>query len=335
MVKKNLDYVNKSIMQKKIKNADHKIICIDGGGTKTKGVLFIGNKISAEYQVGTTRLGAVGQGEACTRTLNVMVELCKRANIKISEIDIFVVGIAGVWLDIEKSRSINLIKTLAKSEGYSINDLIVTSDVEIAFEGAFDNESGIVTIVGTGSIGLARCKNNNMVRCGGWGIELDDEGSGAWVGREGLTAVMRAIDGRGDQTSLIDKLKENIVGFNIENPRSIVKAFNDKVFEYQTITPWVMECAKKKDAICNDIMKRAASHLTQLPKTLLKNFNENEYPVKLALMGGIIDNNTLLSEMLIKELNKVKNLNIITPRGNSIDGARNIGLKVIKEIYNN
>ena len=333
MTDKKSNIKNKNTANTNLKNSEHKIICIDGGGTKTNGALFIGDEIVSEYKVGTTRLGAVGQGESCTRTLNVMLELCKRAGITIQDIDICVIGIAGVWLDIEKTRSINLIKTLAKSEGFTINDLIVTSDVEIAFEGAFGDEPGIVTIVGTGSIGLAKCKNGNIVRCGGWGIELDDEGSGAWVGREGLTAVMRDIDGRGEHTMLTEKLRESIVGFNIEEPRSIVKAFNDKVFEYQTITPWVMECAMQKDLVCNDLMEKAAKHLVQLPMTLMKNFDDKN--VNLALMGGIIDNDTLLSQMLHKELKKIKGLKVVKPKGNSIDGARNIGLKVIKEIYKN
>lgn len=309
---------------------DYTMICIDGGGTKTHGVLFVGDEIKAEYRAGTTRIGAVGVGESCERTLNVILELCKNAEISTSEVDVFVVGLAGVWLESEKRRSLNLIKTLARSQGYTINDLIVTSDVEIAFEGAFGGSEGIVTIVGTGSIALARFGKNKFARCGGWGIELDDEGSGAWVGREGLTAVMRAIDGRGKYTILIDKLQEIIPTFTIEEPRTIVKAFNEKSFEYQSITPIVMECAVEKDAVCMDIMERAAKHLTELPLALLKNFPKNK-KIKLALMGGIIDNDTLLAKMLYKEISNYSEIEIIKSKGNAIEGAKNIGLRSIEE----
>ena len=191
---------------------DYKIICIDGGGTKTRGVLFSGNDMVAELKFGTTRIGAITFGNACERILNMITELCKKADINtITEIDVIVVGLAGVWLEIEKKRAMHLIKTLASTSNNKINDLIVTSDAEIAMEGALNGSNGIITIVGTGSIGLAKYSDNQpIVRCGGWGIELDDEGSGAWVGREGITAVVRSLDGRGKKTSLTNILKDEI-----------------------------------------------------------------------------------------------------------------------------
>ena len=61
-----------------------------------------------------------------------------------------------------------LLKTLANTAGYTLNDLIVTSDAEIALKGAFNDNRGIITIVGTGSIGLAKIDStNHLERCGG------------------------------------------------------------------------------------------------------------------------------------------------------------------------
>src|SRR5690606_4202678 len=123
--------VTKKSVQKKepFLEDEYTILRIDGGGTKTHGVLYVGKEIKAELKSGTTRVGAVGVGESCERTLNVILELCNKAGISTSEVDIFVVGIAGVWLESEKRRSLNLIKTLARGQGYVINDLFVTSDV--------------------------------------------------------------------------------------------------------------------------------------------------------------------------------------------------------------
>lgn len=312
---------------------DYTIICIDGGGTKTNGVLFVGNEIRSQLKSGTTRIGAVGFGEACERTLNMIVELCKQVEITTSEVDVIVVGLAGVWLENEKKRALYLIKTLANTTGHSINDLIVTSDAEIALDGAFKGGNGIITIVGTGSIGLAKYGNEPFARCGGWGIELDDEGSGAWVGREGLTAVVRSLDGRGKNTMLTDKLVELIPRFDKKEPRTIVGAYNDKLFEYQSITPLVMECASQNDEICLNIMERAAKHLTELPISLLQHFKTKK--VNVALMGGIIDNDTLLSKMLKKELAKIERIKLVEPIGDAIIGAKNIGIKVIEELQQN
>jgi N-acetylglucosamine kinase-like BadF-type ATPase len=316
-----------------ISNDDYKIICIDGGGTKTNGVLFSNDKVVAQIRSGTTRIGAVGFGEACERTFNVIVELCRQAELTTSEIDMIVVGLAGCWLESEKKRALYLIKTLASTDGQAINDLYVTSDAEIALQGAFKGKNGIITIVGTGSIGLARYKAKKpLARCGGWGIELDDEGSGAWVGREGITAVVRSLDGRGKDTMLTQKLIELIPRFDINEPRTIVSAYNDRVFEYQFVTPLVMECAQDGDAICLDIMQRASKHLSELPLSLLKYF-DGKKAVDVALMGGIIDNNTLLAQMLKEELGQNEHINLVEPAGDAIQGAKTLAFQIIDELH--
>jgi N-acetylglucosamine kinase-like BadF-type ATPase len=195
-------------------------------------------------------------------------------------------------------------------------------------EGALEGDDGIIIIVGTGSIGLARQGKEKLHRCGGWGIELDDEGSGAWIGREGLTAVVRDLDGRGNKTNLTTLIGTLTPQIDITNPRTIVKAFAEKSFEYHMISPLVMKCAIEGDAVCLEIIERSSEHLTELPYTLLKKFTEKK--VKVALMGGIIDNETLLASKLIDKLKKNKSLEVIKPKGNALQGAISLGMKMIE-----
>lgn len=308
---------------------DYTIIGIDGGGTKTHGVLYTDGQIKSEMKAGTTRIGAVGVGESSERTLNMIVELCNKAQIETSELDAVVVGVAGVWLEEEKKRSAQLIKTLARGQGIKFSDLMVTSDAEIALEGALAGGNGIMVIVGTGSIALSKFDKNKLNRCGGWGIELDDEGSGAWIGREGLTAVVRALDGRGKSTMLTDKIVKLYPSIDIKIPRTIVKAYAERVFEYQNLTPYLMECAEQGDEVSLEIIQRSARHLLELPTTLMKDFKENK--VNVALMGGIIDADTLLKKMLEKEIESVDKLNLKKPLGSAIDGAIMLAMKMIEQ----
>lgn len=311
-----------------LNQSDYTIVGIDGGGTHTRGVLYRNKQILANSLAGTSRIGSVGFGESCERTLNVILDLCRQAEIESSEIDALVVGLAGVWLDEEKRRVASLLRTLAKSQNMILNDLLVVSDAEIALEGALDGEDGIIIIVGTGSIGLAK-DGDSIFRCGGWGIELDDEGSGAWIGREGMTAVVRDLDGRGKSTSLTNSISKLSNSIDIENPRTIVKAFAEKSFEYYMISPLVMQCAIDGDEVCLEIIERAAEHLTELPLTLAKKFNSKK--VKVALMGGIIDNDTLLSKKLIKKLKTHQKIELIKPNGNALEGAITVGNRMIYE----
>ena len=309
---------------------EYTIIGIDGGGTHTRGVLYRDNEIKATSKAGTTRIGAIGVGESCERALNMIIDLCAQADIEINEIDAVVIGVAGVWLDEEKKRYAALIRTLARGYNVKISDLKVISDVELALEGAFGGDQGIVTIVGTGSIALGNPTKKPLVRCGGWGIELDDEGSGAWIGREGLTAVVRALDGRGQSTKLTEIIAEISPIINLDEPRTIVKAYNEGSFQYHTLTPAVMQCAEQNDTVCKEIIIRSAKHLVELPMALERHFKTQK--VNVALMGGIIDADTLLSKLLIEEISKIDRLNLITPKSTALDGAIKIGIEMLNEL---
>ncbi len=312
-------------------NEDYNIIGIDGGGTKTRGVLYRCNEVIAKSNSGTTRIGAVGVGESCERLLNVISDLCVRANIESNEIDAVVVGLAGVWLEEEKKRTTQLIKTLARTQKMYLNDLIVTSDAELALEGAFGGSQGIVMIVGTGSIAVGKIANDKLIRCGGWGIELDDEGSGAWIGREGLTAIVRALDGRGKETALTKIFAELYPSsIDLKEPRTIVKAYSDRVFEYYMLSPLVMKCAEEGDPVCLEIIQKAAFHLMELLETLKKKFKTNQ--VKVALLGGIIEANTILAKMLEDSIAVHPNFKRIEAKGSALDGAIAIGKQIISEM---
>ncbi len=304
-------------------NNDYTFIGIDGGGTHTRGILKRGGEVISTSQAGTTRIGAVGVGESCERVLNMIDDLCRKAEIESNEIDATVVGLAGVWLEEEKKRSQHLIRTLARGQDITLSDIMVTSDAEIAIEGAFEGGPGLIMIVGTGSIALGKVgRKKNLVRCGGWGIELDDEGSGAWIGKEGLTAIVRSLDGRGKKTILTDRFAEMYQNIDIKQPRTIVKAYAERSFEYHLLTPTVMKCAVEGDAVCLEIIDRASFHLMELLEAIKPNFDIQKIPV--AMMGGIIDANTLLADKLRERINNHKKFKLIAPKGTPLDGAISI-----------
>ena len=309
---------------------DYTIIGIDGGGTRTRAILKRGDEILSQTTAGTTRVGSVGVGESCERLLTIITDLCDQAELDTSEVDIVVAGLAGVWLDEEKQRSTHLLKTLARTQNIPLSDVIITSDAEIAVEGAFGGNNGIVLIVGTGSIAIGKIGKDKFVRCGGWGIELDDEGSGAWIGREGLTAVVRALDGRGKPTMLTNMLADFNPLIDINNPRTIVKAYAERTFEYQMLTPTVMRCAELGDEVCMDIINRSSLHLVELLNALFPYFKSNQ--VDVALLGGIVESKSLLGRMLESEIRKDKRYRIVKPLGTPLDGAILIGNRILDNL---
>ena len=89
--------------------------------------------------------------------------------------------------------------------GYKARILVV-NDALIALQAGVGDAPGIVIVSGTGSIAYGRNDRGEASRAGGWGYVLGDEGSGYWIGRLALRAVVRHADGRGRATSLTPRL---------------------------------------------------------------------------------------------------------------------------------
>jgi hypothetical protein len=68
----------------------------------------------------------------------------------------------------------------------------------------------------------------------------------------------------------------------------------------------------------------------ELLEVLHKHFKIPRVPV--ALMGGIIDNDTLLANLLRERISNHKALKLVEPVGTALDGSIAIGLKLIKEM---
>src|SRR6185437_6227673 len=65
---------------------------------------------------------------------------------------------------------------------------------------------GVALIAGTGSIAVGRNAAGVAARVGGWGHLLGEEGSGYAIGSAALNAAVRAADGRGEPTSLLQRI---------------------------------------------------------------------------------------------------------------------------------
>lgn len=88
----------------------------------------------------------------------------------------------------------------------------VVPDLLVAFAGATAEPYGTVLVAGTGAVG-ARIQDRRIVRrADGRGWLLGDEGSGTWIGRQALTRVLAALDGRARPMALVDRVVSALRG---------------------------------------------------------------------------------------------------------------------------
>jgi N-acetylglucosamine kinase-like BadF-type ATPase len=171
------------------------VLGIDAGGTKTVCQLADDRgQVVAEARRGGANLQAVGELEVEKVLHDVMEEAIGDLDVRPAAICL---GIAGV----DRPDDAGVVKAIMKRIGYKARVLVV-NDALVALEAGAPDQPGVVVIAGTGSIAYGRNEHNQAARAGGWGYMLGDEGSGYWIGRAALRAVLRESDRRGPKTLL-------------------------------------------------------------------------------------------------------------------------------------
>jgi glucosamine kinase len=193
----------------------------------------------------------------------------------------------------------------ARAWKHPFGSVVFTTDAHAACVGAHGGRDGGVIIAGTGSIGWAFV-GGRQLRVGGWGFDVSDEGSGAWLGREVLRQALWTHDGRTPRTALLDTVLEHFQ----RDPHAIVRFASDAApRDFGAFAPLVVEYAKEGDSAAVELMRRTASHVDRLAKRLI----ELGAP-RLALAGG-------LAPHLEHWISRDTKARLVTAAGDALDGA--------------
>lgn len=195
----------------------------------------------------------------------------------------------------------------------------VTSDAVTAHAGALGGSPGVVLAIGTGAVATAVDDAGGFTRVDGWGPQLGDEGSGGWIGLEGLRAALRAHDGRGQRTILTEKAREHY-GIELEAlPKYLGEQDNPALIAAE-FAPFV---AAAVDDIAAAIMAAAAGALARTVLAAIERSGIRP-PVPYAITGGL----TKLGAPLLEPLDHriAHAIDRRDPIGDPIDGAALLGL---------
>jgi glucosamine kinase len=190
-------------------------------------------------------------------------------------------GIAGVDRE-DDSRIVSAIMRRI-SPGSRV---LVVNDALVALEAGAPGAPGIVIICGTGSIAYGRDAEGGAARAGGWGHVIGDEGSGYWIGRQAVQAVMRDADGRGPATSLT---KQVLAHFGVPTPSNlvhIVYGSNGTNRSIAMLGPAVQMASESGDAVASAILDRAAAELALAARSVADRLQLRERAFPFVLAGG-------------------------------------------------
>jgi len=271
------------------------VLGIDAGGTKT--VCQLANErgeVLAEARRGGANLQASGELEVEKVLHDVMEETIGDRDVVPAAICL---GIAGV----DRPEDAHVVRGLMKRIGYKARVLVV-NDALVALEAGAPDEPGVVVIAGTGSIAYGRNSRNEGARSGGWGYVLGDEGSGYWIGRAALRAVLREADRRGPQTQLTELLLQH---FHIQRAQDLIHEVYHGTLRPASLAALaqsVQKAFRAGDSVAIGILRGAANELESSALSVARRLDLIGEQFPFVLAGGMFKAVPWLHEELERRL---------------------------------
>jgi len=210
------------------------------------------------------------------------------------------IGIAGV----DREPEAALVRDIMRRIGCAA-PVVVVNDALIALAAGTGDMPGIVIIAGTGSIAYGRNARRVAARSGGWGHIIGDEGSGYWIGREALSAVVRAVDGRGPSTRLTDDVLEHFAIGDISGLPRIVYDRDLPRISVAALGPIVQSASTFGDPVAQAILERAADELALAAGSVAAKLEMRNDAFVFVLAGGVFRIVPSLGEALAQRLTAV------------------------------
>ena len=274
------------------------IIGVDGGGT------------GCRVAIGTLRQGVLAQAEggranatsnpdlALKNVVTATHEAAQKAGLSIEAISdaIAHVGLAGVMTEADSARI---------AAGLPFASCAVTDDRPTTIAGALGDKDGFLLSIGTGTI-VASSKAGHFAFIGGWGFQISDQSSGAWLGHKAIRRTVLCHDGLSPHSDLT----REVMGKFENDPNAIVQfAATAAPGDYATLAPLVIAAGEADDFWGAAIMTEGAAYLSKALGAL--DFRTSD---TLCLTGGVGPH---YARYLSPDITKGRT----TSKGGALDGA--------------
>lgn len=270
----------------------------DAGGTKTDCALADETQILARTQNGSIKPLRVSAAQAEQNMHALLADISRQSGVNLREVAVSCVGTAGLRLPQTKEWMNQIISRHAGGE------ILVCGDETTALDAAFPGQAGVLIIGGTGSNILGRTSHGETFNVGGWGPALGDEGSGYWIGHEGLKTALRAYDFQ-QPTMILDRVMKFWSAATLGDVTNI--ANETPAPDFSLLAPLIVECAEAGDAVALDILQlggrllgEGATHAVRRLRAL-----EPDAPLPgVAFVGGIIKGVQFVRESMVETIRR-------------------------------
>lgn len=246
---------------------------VDGGGTKCRAELFnaqgerLGDGIG-----GPANIAKYGE-QALFSILSAVEGAVASAGLHFADIKhelVVSAGLAGAYLD---SSAVMLTQWQHPFAAF-----MFSSDLHTALLGAHGGEDGVVVITGTGSC-AAVLQQGKVTQYGGYGFQLGDQASGAWLGQNAARQALLVADQLQEENGLWQAVS---AFYGCTRPADLVDHLNTALpGEFARFAPQLFALAEQ-DVAAKAIINAGADYLNRL---LNRALGERDIPI--VTTGGL------------------------------------------------
>ncbi|MDF2176674.1 BadF/BadG/BcrA/BcrD ATPase family protein [Aliiglaciecola sp. CAU 1673] len=269
---------------------------IDGGASKTVGRLHCvqsGERFEGRAEPSSLTLGVE---KAVAEIVKLAQDLCKQAHCSTQDIYL-VCGLAGAG-----EAALNQQATKALSAYFG--EVEVLTDAKTSAYGANLGEPVAVVALGTGSVAMTLDKQGRERQIGGWGLLVGDEGGGARLGVNAVSALLWELDIHAKPVTDTGRYLQSQLGQDADAILGWLRRATPT--SYAALVPAILE----KMEWCPLAQSLFQQHMQAVVR-LIKATGDN---LPVVLTGGLAD-------ISLKHLNEPLKSRVITARGTSLDGA--------------
>lgn len=277
---------------------------IDGGGTKTAVTIADLKHYSLkEFQVGTMNYNGCDRA-VVEETIGRLFEQVELLGYPLDSIKAIGIGTAGVSNQeaVVRLKS-KIVEQFQKKDTKILPKVSIVGDHEIALLGALDSTyeeaEGVIVMAGTGSIAYGRNQSGKEMRTGGFGYLIDDLGGGYAIGRDILSHIVCAIDGRGQPTILEDMVYRRA---NVTKDTLISWIYDEryKKARISSLAPLIGEAYEQGDDVARQIVEDAADGLVSLVVPIMERLELKKTTIVLG--GSVLSNCTCIRQLVKSRL---------------------------------
>ncbi len=282
---------------------------IDGGATKTDFVLAdMQGNVVATAQLGSTNPVDIGIDTVCERLGEGIRLVCERVPTRV----------VSVYAGLSGGSVGNYAATVrAYLERLGFARVGCGNDATNIIAAALGDEDGVSVIMGTGSVVYVQRKGE-LSRLGGYGYLFDEGGNGYAIGRDAISAALRAEEGSGKQTLLRSLILARTETSTVLGALSLFYEGGKR--EIASYAPLVMMAYEQGDGVAANILKRNMRCLAELIRLARQRLGINEQ-TRVVLVGGLTRRADILLPMLYDHLDDAKNYHISIFDEGAVKGA--------------